>query len=229
LNLKLAEQRYYGQKLKFTFLKEADKDTHFFHVLLSQKHRRNHIPAIQVPSGMFTSSVDEVGHEFVRYYRNLLGSTKQTIPINEDVIHCGPCLDATSHDFLLGQVTNDLIQHTLFSIGNEKALGPDGYSSLFFKKAWSIVGGDFCAAVKDFFASRELLKQVNHSIIALVPKSSNANLVADFRSISYCNVIYKVISKILAGRMAHVLQDIISPARNAFLGRRNMADNIHLM
>jgi hypothetical protein len=223
------EQRYYGQKLKFTFLKEADKDTHFFHVLLSQKHRRNHIPAIQVPSGMFTSLVDEVGHEFVRYYRNLLGSTKQTIPINEDVIHCGPCLDATSHDFLLGQVTNDLIQHTLFSIGNEKALGLDGYSSLFFKKAWSIVGGDFCAAVKDFFASRELLKQVNHSIIALVPKSSNANLVADFRSISYCNVIYKVISKILAGRMAHVLQDIVSPARNAFLGGRNMADNIHLM
>jgi len=152
LNLKLAGQSYYEQKLKFTFLKEADKDTHFFHVLLSQKHRINHI------TGMFTSSVDEVGHKFVRYYRNLLGSTKKTIPINEDVIHCGPCLDAASHYFLLGQVTNDLIQQTLFSIGNEKAPGPDGYLSLFFKKAWSIVGGDFCAAVKDFFASGELLK-----------------------------------------------------------------------
>ena len=228
LHLKSAEQSYYGQKLKFTFLKEADKGTRFFHALLSQKHRRNHIPAIQVPSGMYTSSVDEV-HEFVRYYRSLLGSTKQTIPINEDVIHCGPCLDAASHDFLLGPVTDDLIQQTLFSIGNEKAPGPDGYSSLFFKKAWSIVGGEFCAAVKDFFASRELLKQVNHSIIALVPKSSSANLAADFRPISCCNVIYKVISKILAGRMAHVLQDLISPAQNAFLGGRNMADNVHLM
>jgi hypothetical protein len=107
--------------------------------------------------------------------------------------------------------------------------GPNGYLSLFFKKAWSIVGGDFCAAVKDFFASGELLKHVNHSIIALVPKSSNANLIGDFQLISYCNVIYKVNSKILARRMAHVLQDIISPARNAFLGGTNMADNIHLM
>jgi len=90
-------------------------------------------------------------------------------------------------------------------------------------------GGDLWAAVKDFFASRDLLKQVNHSIIALVPKLSNANLVANFQPISCCNVIYKVISKILAGRMTHVLQDIISPAQNAFLRWRNMADNIRLM
>jgi hypothetical protein len=148
---------------------------------------------------MFTSSVDEVGHKFVRYYRNLLGSTKKTIPINEDVIHCGPCLDAASHYFLLGQVTNDLIQQTLFSIGNEKAPGADGYLSLFFKKAWSIVGGDFCAAVKDFFASGELLKQVNHLTIAFVPKSSNANLVADFRSISVAMLFIRLFSRFLRG------------------------------
>ena len=170
-----------------------------------------------------------MGDEFVRYFTNLLGSTKQTDPINEDVIQCGPCIDTTSHDLLLGLVTDDLIQQTLFSIGNEKAPGPDGFSSLFFKKAWRIVGGDFCAAVKDFFTSGLLLKQVNHYVIALVPKSSNVNLAADFRPISCCNVIYKVISKILAGRMAHALQDIISPVQNAFLGGRNMADNIHLM
>nr|TKR90691.1 hypothetical protein D5086_0000230960 [Populus alba] len=59
VHLKSAEQSYYGQKLKFTFLKEADKGTRFFHALLSQKHRRNHIPAIQVPSGTYSSSVDE--------------------------------------------------------------------------------------------------------------------------------------------------------------------------
>jgi hypothetical protein len=40
-------------------------------------------------------------------------------------------------------------------------------------------------------------------------------------------VIYKVIFKILAGHMAHVLGDIINPAQNAFLGGRKMADNIH--
>ncbi|KAJ6868614.1 hypothetical protein NC651_033634 [Populus alba x Populus x berolinensis] len=135
VHLKSAKLSYYWQKLKFTFLKEADKGTRFFHALLSQKHRRNHIPAIQVPSSTYSSSVDEVGDEFVRYFKNLLGSTKQTNPINEEVIQCGPCIDTASHDLLLGPVTDDLIQQTLFNIGNEKAIGPDGFSSLFFKKA----------------------------------------------------------------------------------------------
>jgi len=38
-----------------------------------------------------------------------------------------------------------------------------------------------------------------------------------------------VISKILIGRLAHVLNDIISPSRNAFLEGRYMIDNINLM
>jgi hypothetical protein len=103
------------------------------------------------------------------------------------------------------------------------------YLSAFFKKAWNIVGEDFCSAVKDFFASEEILKQLNHSIKALVPKSANANSAADYRPISCCNVTYKVISKLLAGRLTHVLNDIISPSHNAFLGGRLMADNINLM
>jgi len=42
-------------------------------------------------------------------------------------------------------------------------------------------------------------------------------------------MLYKVISMILVGRMAHVLQDVISPAKNAFLKGRNMVDNINLI
>ena len=99
----------------------------------------------------------------------------------------------------------------VFHIGNDKALGLDGYTSLFFKKAWSIVGNDFCATVQDFFHSGQMLKQINHSVIALVPKSNNISSPSDFRPISYCNVIYKVIAKILANRLAYALKDIISP------------------
>jgi hypothetical protein len=43
-----------------------------------------------------------------------------------------------------------------------------------------MVGNDFCDVVTDFFASRELIKQVNHSIIALIPKLANVTFVANF-------------------------------------------------
>jgi len=122
-----------------------------------------------------------------------------------------PCLSSNSHALLLSPVTPKDIRKVVFNIGDDKALGTDGYSSSFFKSAWHIVGEDFCAAIQDFFLSGQLLRQVNHSIIALVPKSANVTSPSDFRPISCCNVIYKVIAKILAGRLAHALSVIISP------------------
>jgi hypothetical protein len=145
------------------------------------------------------------------------------------VSRSGPYIDPASHASLLAPVTCDVIKQALFSIDDNKASGPDGYTSLFFKKSWDIVGSDFCHAVHDFFVSEKLLKQINHSIIALIPKSANVTSTADFRPISCCNVVYKVISKILSARLVVALADIISPLQNAFLGGRVMANNIHII
>lgn len=133
------------------------------------------------------------------------------------VVQSWRCLGESAHSLLLAPVTKDDIKCSLFSIGNDKAPGPNSFPSLFFLKSWGIIGGDYCSAIQDFFFSGELLKQVNHSIISLVPKSENISTPSDFRPISCCNVIYKVISKILAGRLALAIHDIISPAQNAFL------------
>jgi len=229
LRLKSAENMFFSQKVKRNFLKESDKGSRFFHALTSQNHRRNFILAIQCSHGNLSTSLEEVGAEFVQYYQCLLGTSKATIPLDSVVIQCGPCIDSSSHDFLLSPVSNKDIQKVVFSIENEKARGPDGYSSLFFKQAWGVVGRDFYVVVQDFVISNRLLKQINHLIIALVPKSANVSSTSDFRPISYCNMIYKVIAKILAGRFAHILSGIISPMQNAFLGGRLMSDNINLV
>ena len=227
--LKFAENQFFSQKVKCKFLKESDKGSKFFHALMGQNHRRNFIPAIMCRNGSLSNSLTEVGDEFVAYYQQLLGSSKSTIPIDSVVIRCGPCLPSSSHNLLLSPVSAEDIRQAMFSIENEKAPSPDGYSSFFFKKAWPVVGGDFCSAIQDFFHSGRLLKQVNHSIISLIPKSKNVSSPSDFRPISCCNVIYKVLAKILAGRLAQALQGIISPMQNAFLGGRYMSDNINLV
>ena len=227
--LKFAENQFFSQKIKCKYLKESDRGTKFFHALMGQNHRRNFIPAIMCRNGNLSSSLKAVGDEFVAYYQQLLGTSKSTIPIDSDVISCGPCIPSSSHSLLLSPVSAEDIRQAVFSIDNDKAPGPDGYSSFFFKKAWPIVGGDFCSAIQDFFHSGRLLKQVNHSIITLIPKSKNVTFPSDFRPISCCNVIYKVLAKILADRLAQALQGIISPMQNAFLGGRYMSDNINLV
>jgi exonuclease III len=229
LYLKEAERQFFSQKLKCQFFKECDKGTSFFHALMSRKHGQNYIPAIHRNDGTLTTSIDEVGAVFVDYYSRLLGTPKDTLPLDVSVIQHGPCLDAASHASLLAPVSDLDIKNVLFAIDDAKAPGPDGYSSCFFKKSWDVLGGDFCLAVRDFFASGAMLKQINHSIIALIPKSANTSSASDFRPISCCNVIYKVIAKILALRLSHALATIISPMQNAFLSGRMMADNIHLL
>lgn len=52
---------------------------------------------------------------------------------------------------MVREVTDSEIRSAMFSIGNNKALGPDVFTSVFFEKAWYVVGGDVCQAVKYFF------------------------------------------------------------------------------
>ncbi|KAL0285709.1 UNVERIFIED_CONTAM: Retrovirus-related Pol polyprotein from type-2 retrotransposable element R2DM, partial [Sesamum radiatum] len=79
----------------------------------------------------------------------------------------------------------------------------------------------------------ELCKEVtplelNHCIIALVPKSEHSPTVADYRPISCCNVIYKAITKIIADRLSTVLEHLIDRSQAAFVGGRSITDNIFL-
>ena len=91
----------------------------------------------------------------------------------------------------------------MFSIDDSKAPGPNGFSSRFFKAAWSIIGSDVSAAVVSFFNLGSLLREINCTIIALVPKVPNPGSMHDYRPISCCNTIYKCISKIITVRIKH--------------------------
>ncbi|KAL0291511.1 UNVERIFIED_CONTAM: hypothetical protein Scaly_2635100 [Sesamum calycinum] len=83
-------------------------------------------------------------------------------------------------------------------------------------------------AILEFFTTGRLLKQVNTTILALIPKVRAPSTVSDFRPISCCNVLYKVITKIIVQRLRLVLDKLISPSQNAFVPGRSIGDNILL-
>ncbi|KAK9988623.1 hypothetical protein SO802_028862 [Lithocarpus litseifolius] len=93
------------------------------------------------------------------------------------------------------------IKEVVFSIGSNKALGPDGMSAHFFKCYWNIIGGAVIKSITFFFQRGYMLKEINHSFIVLIPKESNAATVSQYKPISLCNVLYKIISKLLANRL----------------------------
>ncbi|KAL0378832.1 UNVERIFIED_CONTAM: hypothetical protein Sradi_3188700, partial [Sesamum radiatum] len=129
---------------------------------------------------------------------------------------------------MIRPITKDEVEWAVFDIAEDKAPRPDGYSSGFYKAAWSVVGDEVTRAVFDFFAMGQLLKQVNATLLTLIPKVRSPNFVVDFRPISLCNVLYKIITKIIGQRISVVLDNLISPSQNAFVPGRLIGDNILL-
>ncbi|GFP94737.1 transposon tx1 uncharacterized 149 kDa protein, partial [Phtheirospermum japonicum] len=162
------------------------------------------------------------------FYKILLGTATSCQPIDPQVIGSGPTISPEQSECLVNSVSGDEIKAALFSIGEEKSPGPDGYTSNFFKKAWQTVDEQFCKAVHEFFESGRLLKQINHTILAMIPKSDRPSSVGDYCPIACCNVTYKVISKILASRLASTLGIIVDQAQSALVEGRSMVENIHL-
>ncbi|GJR02930.1 hypothetical protein Tco_0525914 [Tanacetum coccineum] len=107
-------------------------------------------------------------------------------------------------------ISDSEIKNAMFEIKDSKAPGPDGYTSRFYKSAWSIVGTEVSQAVREFFLTGKLLGEVNATLISLVPKIPTPNKVSNFRPIACCNVLYKFISKIMTNRIKEVLGKLVN-------------------
>ena len=114
----------------------------------------------------------------------------------------------------------------LFQMGPTKSPGPDGMNALFYQKFWHVVGESIVIAVLDFLNNGNMLPNINHTNIVLIPKVKNPKRMSEFKPRSLCNVIYKIISKVLANRLKQVLPQIISPTQSAFVPGRLITDNV---
>ncbi|GKB00478.1 protein LAZ1 [Tanacetum coccineum] len=137
-------------------------------------------------------------------------------------------LNNSKADCMVRDVTDDEIKSVMFSMGDDRAPGPDGFTTAFFTKAWDVVGGDITCAIRDFFSNDKLLKELNHTIIPLIPKVTTPARINDYMPISCCNVLYKCISKIIANHVKEGLGDIVSINQSTFVPGHKIFDNILL-
>jgi len=116
------------------------------------------------------------------------------------------------------------IKNAIFDINPNKTPGLDGFGAEFFFP--ELLGDELVHCIQDFFLHGKLLKEINHTFITLIPKSSQSYSTSHFRQISLRSTICKIIAKILVNHLQPLLAETISPFQSAFIPGRSIHDNI---
>ena len=222
----ITEERFLKQKAKIEWLQVGDSNSAYFHRVVKTRVARNHISFIHDATGRLVDGND-VYDTFVNHYLNFLGKQGHTNDFDVAGVISKYVTDQKAAQMVC-DISDEEIKSAMFSMGDDKSPGPDGYSAAFFKNSWDIIGHDVMDAVREFFVSGKLLKELNHTAITLIPKVLSPSTVSDFRPISLCNILYKCISKIIANRIQDSLSDIVSMNQSAFIPGRSISDNILL-
>ncbi|KAA3464886.1 reverse transcriptase [Gossypium australe] len=124
-------------------------------------------------------------------------------------------------------IENEIIE-ALKGMGPTKALGFDGFLAIFFQKVWHIVGKDTCDFCMEVLNNGRSFDKINRTLLVLILKTTNPINLKNFRPISLCTVLYKIIAKVIANRLQKVLDVCIDDSQSAFVPGRLITDNVLL-
>lgn len=114
----------------------------------------------------------------------------------------------------------------LYQMDPDKAPGPEGLNPVFYRRFWDFCGEETFNACCHWLEVGNFPYSVHDTSIVLIPKCDNPSSMNDWRPISLCNVVYKLLSKVLANRLKSVLSKCISIEQFAFISGRSILDNV---
>ncbi|XP_062089424.1 uncharacterized protein LOC133795956 [Humulus lupulus] len=186
---------------RLQWLQQGDANTRLFHRSLQSRRKQNTVLALRDTSGNW-------------------------IKVKANIIEEGLILSYSDIQTLLQPFEKEEVREAIFSIPHAKALGSDGFNSAFFQKHWDLIGDEVSGAILSFLENGKLLKELNATIITLIPKVVCPEHVSDFQPISCCNTLYKVISKLLYSRLREVLHSLVAETQSGFIKGRSIGQNV---
>jgi hypothetical protein len=204
------------------WLKEGDAPTKFFHAHANARRRKKFISILQ-HEGQTLVTEESKAHAFLDFFDGILG-TPASRTSSIDLHRLG--LPTINLSQLSDRFTQEEVWTVIKSLPLDKASGSDGFSACFLQVAWHIIRPDVMAAFDAIWhLDMRNLHDVNGALLVLLPKLAEATSVKDFRPISLIHVIGKLVSKVLANRLAPRLPKLVQVNQSAFIKGRTIHDN----
>lgn len=121
------------------------------------------------------------------------------------------------------------IKVVVMSMTPVKAFREDGFPALSFQKFWHIVGEKVSEFCLDVLNRKKKVGSINNTNIVLLPKTSNPIEMIQFRPISLCNVLYKIMAKVMVNKFREFLDRCVDKAQATFVLGRQITDNAFIV
>lgn len=192
------EEIYWFQKSRENKIRLGDRNTRYFHTSTLIRRRRNEIMALKQTDGSWCNEPDQLKHMAVEYFQKLYAADGVARG-QEVVLPSYAVLSEADREWLMQPVTKEEVRRAVCSMGAFKAPGPDGIQPFFFQRFWHVVGDSVKYFVQCGIRNGSIPDCVNQSLITLIPKVEHPEEISQFRPISLCNVIVRIVSKVLVG------------------------------
>ena len=113
----------------------------------------------------------------------------------------------------------------MFSMHLDKCPGLDGFNPSFFQQFWSVCNSDIFQECCAWLNNNQFPSLLNSTNIALIPKGNEQKSMKDWRPIALCNVLYKLVAKVLANLFKKIMHKCISENQSAFVPEHSIVDN----
>ncbi|RVX05720.1 Transposon TX1 uncharacterized 149 kDa protein [Vitis vinifera] len=220
----LREEIHWRQKAKVKWVKEDDCNSKFYHKVANGRRNRKYIKELENERGLVLKNAESITEDILHYFEKLY-----TNPTGESWGVEGLDWSPISEESALrldSPFTEEEISKAIFQLDRDKAPRPDGFTIAVFQECWDVIKEDLVRVFAEFHRSGIINQNTNASFIVLIPKKSLSKRISDFRPISLITSLYKIIAKVLSGRLRGVLHETIHYSQGAFVQGRQILDAV---
>nr|KYP32736.1 Retrovirus-related Pol polyprotein LINE-1 [Cajanus cajan] len=201
------EETLWFQKSRENWARLGNKNTRFFHIQTVIHWKKSHIYGLFLAPGEWCTDEDQLQTATVDFFKQIIGQSNGNIDL---AITPGlPKFPSEAVTMIGGILSSEKVFTDLKSMASFKAPGPNGFQAIFYKTYWHIIGEKVVQVVQEVFMRGSFDPSLSNILITLIPKVEDPKRLTEFRPISLCNVIHKLISRVLVNRLRPWLQDIL--------------------